>query len=464
MGHATGHSADASMEPLPKERSDSKSRRAIPSARMPQWSRSRRSGATPVSFGASPSHPMASMEPLPKERSDENSRKASIVAECASMEPLPKEQSDVRSHSGCELGCLASMEPLPKERSDAMSEPISEAPVDASMEPLPKERSDVSHCADVPPAWRWPQWSRSRRSGATLFRLCLPSKPYPASMEPLPKERSDRWQSCTRRMERYGLNGAAPEGAERRLGASVKHSRFEASMEPLPKERSDAAHAARLLAGDPRLNGAAPEGAERHPSSRLGVCVRRPQWSRSRRSGATPMTATRSTGRPWASMEPLPKERSDRLISPFRTRLDWPQWSRSRRSGATLGPRCWPGPGRRSLNGAAPEGAERRSLTATRLNLTDMPQWSRSRRSGATDASRHLAACSTSPQWSRSRRSGATPLATTEQLSAVAEPQWSRSRRSGATWVARSVSAGDRAASMEPLPKERSDPGRAAEP
>ena len=182
-------------------------------------------------------------------------------------------------------------------------------------------------------------------------------------------------------------------------------------MEPLPKERSDAAGPRSSVAAVACLNGAAPEGAERHwpfMSAKPGLWS--PQWSRSRRSGATrrPGAAARR-GTP-ASMEPLPKERSD--LGDRKARVHaviGPQWSRSRRSGATTRP----GPGCRTgrsgcLNGAAPEGAERRNTGAPRAGSSLMPQWSRSRRSGATSRTPAGRPEASMPQWSRSRRSGAT--------------------------------------------------------
>ena len=110
--------------------------------------------------------------------------------------------------------------------------------------------------------------------------------PLRASMEPLPKERSDL-DLVRQPASRSGLNGAAPEGAERldpphatiaRNVASMEPLPKErsdvalvdpsarsssASMEPLPKERSDVPIAVSGSAGRCRLNGAAPEGAER---------------------------------------------------------------------------------------------------------------------------------------------------------------------------------------------------------
>ncbi len=82
------------------------------------------------------------------------------------MEPLPKERSDLQVSGKVRTGVRAAMEPLPKERSDLDSRTIWPVGEFAAMEPLPKERSDGApspchaYCAT-------PQWSRSRRSGAT---------------------------------------------------------------------------------------------------------------------------------------------------------------------------------------------------------------------------------------------------------------------------------------------------------
>ena len=89
--------------------------------------------------------PKASMEPLPKERSDDVGQDAGRVAWRASMEPLPKERSDGEFSFRPVDGVRASMEPLPKERSDApRTRCLRPVPLTASMEPLPKERSDGS--------------------------------------------------------------------------------------------------------------------------------------------------------------------------------------------------------------------------------------------------------------------------------------------------------------------------------
>ena len=87
------------------------------------------------------------------------------------------------------------------------------------MEPLPKERSDAITRAQA-------------RAGKA------------ASMEPLPKERSDVSGARFGTVTAIGLNGAAPEGAERRreIGESLTASQG--------------------------LNGAAPEGAERREERR----------------------------------------------------------------------------------------------------------------------------------------------------------------------------------------------------
>ncbi len=201
-----------------------------------------------------------------------------------------------------------------------------------------------------------PQWSRSRRSGAT------------------------RTLAAFLRSHNLGLNGAAPEGAERRRrrpeGAPACRDR--ASMEPLPKERSDlTTWFLRLVFG---LDGAAPEGAERR-GRESGDSIGRdlPQWSRSRRSGAT-------------------KEYTKHLWT-----TPGPQWSRSRRSGAT--------PHRKDCRCDLP---------------LDTPQWSRSRRSGATTVKGCRRLIVSLPQWSRSRRSGATRLLGLLHRYASFMPQWSR--------------------------------------
>ena len=108
------------------------------------------------------------------------------------MEPLPKERSDGPSSNA--MGPLAaSMEPLPKERSDGERDRTRATAEVASMEPLPKERSDAA---------------ASPRN---------PLRDARASMEPLPKERSDvRYPDRDSQCQMASLNGAAPEGAERR--------------------------------------------------------------------------------------------------------------------------------------------------------------------------------------------------------------------------------------------------------
>ncbi len=204
-----------------------------------------------------------------------------------------------------------------------------------------------------------PQWSRSRRSGATLTLTGWPSAPS-------------------------RLNGAAPEGAERRppsldafgfdAEASMeplpKGSDAEqvlvvpglqlASMEPLPKERSDDGEGQDDAASRPCLNGAAPEGAERRGPAAHST------RSRSGLNGAAPEGAERRAA------------------------------STGRRSAGGC------------LNGAAPEGAERRSVGPGAMSPPWSPQWSRSRRSGATNSTPLTSMSCRWPQWSRSRRSGAT--------------------------------------------------------
>ncbi len=87
------------------------------------------------------------------------------------MEPLPKERSDVRLDAQALVRYAASMEPLPKERSDVQLRfKIAGQNYWASMEPLPKERSDGLRVPSGSSRAR-PQWSRSRRSGATEVQL-----------------------------------------------------------------------------------------------------------------------------------------------------------------------------------------------------------------------------------------------------------------------------------------------------
>ena len=277
------------------------------------------------------------------------------------------------------------------------------------MEPLPKERSD-----------------RCRAQ-------CVTSG-YVASMEPLPKERSDAPDPARGPCGHSRLNGAAPEGAERHV---------------LPR---------RGYGGSCSLNGAAPEGAERHQdqvvqvgehikpqwshSRRSGATTGNtfkvrggytPQWSRSRRSGATAPPGHGDRIAAPASMEPLPKERSNVLYIPiattFTTAASMEPLPKERSDGqhrrdqgqaraasmeplpkerSDRDPTCAAGRPRPSLNGAAPEGAERRPWEADIIGDKWQPQWSRSRRSGATCGSIWACPVCSAPQWSRSRRSGAT--------------------------------------------------------
>ena len=129
------------------------------------------------------------------------------------------------------------MEPLPKERSDAKSGGLS------SHEHRPqwsrsRRSGATTEVEGVRNAVEWPQWSRSRRSGATPISLSVTIG------------------------GRRSLNGAAPEGAERPGRSELARPAIcRASMEPLPKERSDEGDDGRTPAEC--LNGAAPEGAER---------------------------------------------------------------------------------------------------------------------------------------------------------------------------------------------------------
>ena len=305
------------------------------------------------------------------------------------------------------------------------------------MEPLPKERSDGYCCLGISAEMALPQWSRSRRSGAT--RSC---------------------PDMSGRVARAGLNGAAPEGAERRRLRRHRSIAFcTASMEPLPKERSD--RGSDFAVGEVDVS-ASMEPLPKERSDADGVTGARarrasPQWSRSRRSGATRSECrTYGTGAlpQWSRSRRSGATRM-RTIDDLRPRR--PQWSRSRRSGATNGPLCARREVPGCLNGAAPEGAERRALSSAR------PLLAHAGLNGAAPegAERHhvtssAVAARDQPQWSRSRRSGATD-AGQARGNETTPPQWSRSRRSGATGGHSSISAVTDA-SMEPLPKERSDP------
>ncbi len=287
------------MEPLPKERSDGGGGQDCTSRHLPQWSRSRRSGATG--------------------RGDP-----------ARLGPVEPQWSRSR-RSGATAGAPA----------------VLGLQFDASMEPLPKERSDVVIQLT---GYQWmimPQWSRSRRSGATVPRL------RGLLDDAVPQWSRSRRSGATLAVRQCavarteGLNGAAPEGAERR-GRRDRHSvrgpRLNGAAPEGAERRTPVVNGINF--GPTRLNGAAPEGAERRGSgSRSSCTVTPPQWSRSRRSGAT--KSARRNGR----------------------RSTTPQWSRSRRSGATdflemthTKETC--------LNGAAPEGAERRASSCREWSST----------------------------------------------------------------------------------------------
>ena len=206
-------------------------------------------------------------------------------------------------------------------------------------------------------------------------------------------------------------------------------------MEPLPKERSDENAAALARATSASLNGAAPEGAER-PASSAGHPVL--GWI--------------------ASMEPLPKERSDVVDDPGRLRaadVASMEPLPKERSDTAAGSRACLS--RRSLNGAAPEGAERRGPTITNRLTIWRPQWSRSRRSGATlvraaaRAARQDCLNGAAPEGAERRRARAVAGADGEAASMEPLPK----ERSDA--AERLDVMPVRRASMEPLPKERSD-------
>ena len=326
------------------------------------------------------------------------------------------------------------------------------------MEPLPKERSDVAARIATSRKGNAPQWSRSRRSGATL-----------ACTQAVVASAAPQWSRSRRSgatlAQRVGplvsaccLNGAAPEGAER----------------PAATRTSDSS--------DSRLNGAAPEGAERHHVATSAAGRLMPQWSRSRRSGATSSAALtpppRSRGLngaapegaerrprsqlavqsgPEASMEPLPKERSDDARHPVVfARSAMPQWSRSRRSGATLSASTGDRADAQRLNGAAPEGAERRARLgrapriAADASMEPLPK-ERSDGDRCLQSAGYVGLNGAAPEGAERRRRSPMSAAAHRRLNGAAPegaerrgpvwrspvcripPQWSRSRRSGAT-------------------------------
>ena len=257
------------------------------------------------------------------------------------MEPLPKERSDVvELVPQRDRRRAASMEPLPKERSDDDGPYQGRAPADGLNGAAPEGAERPSHQGTgASMSERRPQWSRSRRSGATVHVLVPDQAVTRASMEPLPKERSDGTSllSDPAHSSRC-LNGAAPEGAERRAGSLADLPVVRASMEPLPKERSDAPDGS---TPDRRRRAASMEPLPKERSDDCGH--------------------ERGRGAERASMEPLPKERSDGFDSIIR-RVELRDASMEplpkERSDAALA--CTRSAKACGLNGAAPEGAERR--------------------------------------------------------------------------------------------------------
>ncbi len=229
-------------------------------------------------------------------------------------------------------------------------------------------------------------------------------------------------------------------------------------MEPLPKERSDGrSRRGPAASSGPGRNGAAPEGAERPAWN--GPPVTPPEC----RNGAAPEGAERldeqggPLGDDLAAMEPLPKERSDLRRTAWTGRpTSWPQWSRSRRSGATG---VFPRPA--SAQHAPQWSRSRRSgatwASAVLSEEDQKPQWSRSRRSGATLDNGETSGLLLLGRNGAAPEGAERPRGQTDTNGRPLLPQWNRSRRSGATRAKRLRHAGHSLAAMEPLPKERSD-------
>ncbi len=233
------------------------------------------------------------------------------------------------------------------------------------MEPLPKERSDIQVTADVLAD------EEERRNGAAPEgaerprRSAFARRPRSCRNGAAPEGAERPAPSRSPRSPEPRRNGAAPEGAERRIRAlPVMSDQFTPQWSRSRRSGATAVRSASMVSAFAGRNGAAPEGAERPVRP-----VRPRQHARS-----------------LAAMEPLPKERSDDAMIPkpgARPRHG-PQWSRSRRSGATAS-RSLRRTGRTRRNGAAPEGAERQpQYVIVDPSASSLPQWSRSRRSGAT--------------------------------------------------------------------------------
>ena len=271
-----GHAATAlfhvaSMEPLPEERSDMGAKAGAEFRQRPQWSRSRRSGATVRRPHQRRARGPASMEPLPEERSDADTPDVAIKAPDGLNGAAPGGAE--RRHNGAAGGnrqWTASMEPLPEERSDDWEH---KAPTVVYQPPQwsRSRRSGATVVFGLPSsAARTPQWSRSRRSGATRARTSSSTRTARLNGA-APGGAERRKRSRTARRKRPGLNGAAPGGAERHRGRGQgRPPGRDASMEPL--RRSGATPRSRMACpGQPRLNGAAPGGAERRNQPEEGT-------------------------------------------------------------------------------------------------------------------------------------------------------------------------------------------------
>ena len=241
--------------------------RVIPSS-GPQWSRSRRSGATPRQFQrAVPcQHRLNGAAPGGAERRGRGLRRRL-------KDIKPQWSRSRRSGATPPPTCPTSNRPSPQwsrsRRSGATVPRVAWRPGRDSPQWSRSRRSGATFwwAGLLRRDHRLPQWSRSRRSGATRenrgqgdLRIVV------ASMEPLPEERSD-----VAGLQKFQFLYMPQWSRSRRSGATT-------TMRTGLRGRTVC------------LNGAAPGGAERRPrggTPHIDTAARSPQWSRSRRSGAT---------------------------------------------------------------------------------------------------------------------------------------------------------------------------------